>query len=131
MKKFLKAMTAVLAVVVLAFALVGCGDKYGSIKKAYENDGYSITETKVSDYETQLKTFISNEKYEDIKDCKLLVASKGVVAAFVVTFGTVDDMKEFYGSDDNYNDAVKDGNVNGNCMLLTISSSAREIFKNA
>lgn len=131
MKKFIKAFTAVLAVVVLAFALVGCSDKYGSIKKAYENDGYSVTETKVSDYETTLKTFMSDEQYEDIKDCKLLVANKGIAAAFVVTFGTVDDMKDFYGSDDNYNNAVKDGYVNGNCMLLTLSSSAKEIFKNA
>lgn len=131
MKKFLKAMTAVLAVVVLAFALVGCGDKYGSIKKAYENEGYTITETKTSDYETQLKTFMSDEKYEDIKDCKLLVARKGGTVAFVVTFGTKDDMKDFYGSEDSYNNAVEAGNVNGNCMLLTISSSAREIFKKA
>lgn len=131
MKKFLKAMTAILAVVVLAFALVGCGDKYGSIKKAYENEGYTITEAKVSDYETQLKSFISDDKYDDIKDCKLLVANKGIAIAFVVTFGTKDDMKDFYGSEDSYNSAVDAGNVNGNCMLLTISSSARDIFKNA
>lgn len=131
MKKFLKAMTAVLAVVVLALALVGCSDKYGSIKKAYENEGYTITETKVSDYETQLKSFMNDEKYEDIKDCKLLVANKGINVAFVVTFGTKDDMKDFYGSEESYNSAVDAGNVNGNCMLLTMSSGAKDIFKKA
>lgn len=132
MKKFIKAFTAVLAVVVLAFALVGCSDKYDSIKKAYENEGYTITEGIVSEYETQLKTVINDDVYQDIKDCKLLVASSGLSSAFVLTFGSVDKMKDFCGGEEYYNSDVESGKIKGNCMLLYYStSSAREIFINA
>ncbi|MGN0823882.1 MAG: hypothetical protein ACI4MB_02295 [Candidatus Coproplasma sp.] len=132
MKKFLKAITAVLAVVVMAVALVGCGDKYGSIKKAYENEGYTVSEAIVSDKESELKTYISTEQYDKIKDGKLLVCSKTVLLAFVITLGSADKIKDFYGSEEDYNKAVESGYVNGNCVLLFGSTSAvREIFAKA
>lgn len=133
MKKFLKALTAVLAVVILAVALVGCGNKYGSIKKAYEKEGYEISELIVSEKESELKTYISTEQYDKIKDGKLLTCTKSALLfAFVVTLGSTDKVKDFYGSEDKYNKAVEDGYVNGNCILLVGSTSAvREIFKKA
>lgn len=126
-------MTAILAVVIMAVALVGCGDKYGSIKKAYENEGYEISEVIVSERESELKTYISTEQYNKIKDGKLLYCTKNVVLnAFVVTMGSVDKVKDFYGSEEDYNKAVESGYVNGNCVLLFGSTSAvREIFKKA
>lgn len=132
MKKFLKALTAVLAVVVLTVALVGCGDKYGSIKKAYENEGYTISEIAVKDKESELKTILNSEQYESIKDGKMMSCSKNFGYAFVITLGSTDKIKDFYGSEEEYNKAVESGYVNGNCVLLFGSTPAvREIFTKA
>ena len=133
MKRFLKAMTAVLAVVIMAVALVGCGDKYGSIKKAYENEGYTISEVAVKDKESELKTYISSEQYDKIKDGKILYCTKNVIlVAFVITMGSADKVKDYYGSEEEYKKAVDSGYVNGNCVLLVGSTSAvREIFQKA
>lgn len=136
MKKFLKALTAILAVAVLAFALVGCANKYGAVKKAYEDAGYTVQEIKASDYETQLKSTlnVSDEQYECIKDNNILFASKGVVSiAVVLSFTNNDELKDYCSkkTEEFYQQMVDGGYVNGNCLLLTLSSSAREIFKNA
>jgi len=133
MKKFLKALTAVLAVVVLAVALVGCSDKYGKIKKAYEDAGYTISEVVASEKESQLKDTLGEEQYNKIKDSKILFCNKSLVnLAFVVTFGSTDELKDFYGDEDAYNKAVESGYVNGNCVLLLgLTQGDRDIFKNA
>ncbi len=134
MKKFLKALTAVLAVVVLAVTLVGCGDKYGKIKKAYEDEGYSITEVTASENEEKLKAIgMSNEQFEDIKNNNIMLASKGLNVAFVISFTATDELKDYCSkkSAEYYQKMVDEGYVNGNCLLLTISPAAKEIFKNA
>lgn len=132
MKKFLKVFAAAIAVVVLAFALVGCGDKYGSIKKAYENAGYTVTEAAVSDKESELRVYISEEQYNKIKDAKLMVCNNNILLAFVISLGSTDKLKDYYGSEEAYNEAVEGGYVNGNCILLFGTTSAvREIFQKA
>lgn len=132
MKKFFKVFAAVIAVAVLAFALVGCSDKYGSIKKAYEDAGYTVTEAAVSDMESELRVYISEEQYNKIKDGKVMVCNKNLLLAFVVSPGSTDKLKDYYGSEEAYNQAVESGYVNGNCILVYGTTSAvREIFQKA
>ncbi len=130
MKKFLTAMASVIAVVVLAFTLAGCS-KSGAVQKAFEKEGYTVSVTAVADYESDVKAILGEEDYNKVKDGKLLVCTKLVVPTFVISFGSTGKLKDYFDSDEDYNKAVDNGTVNGDCLLISISPAAIDIFKNA
>jgi hypothetical protein len=129
MKKFLKVLSVALLVVVLAFAFAGC-DKSGSIKKAFENEGYTVTTAKAED-STVLKSILTEEQQKNIEDYEVIVCAKGLQSATIIKFPSSSDIKEALG-DDGYAKAEDSGYVNGNCYLaVPLSTDATKIFKNA
>lgn len=139
MKKYLKTLSIAMLVAVCAIvvAFAGCSDKAGSIKKAFEKDGYTVTEVKAEDSDV-LKGLLSEEEQKDISKYSVIQCSKkdglSSASATVIVFPSADKIKEVLGSDI-YDSAVESGYVNGNCYLvLPVSLSPDKIvkiFKNA
>ena len=131
MKKFLAALTTALAVVVLALTLTACSNKSGSIKKAFESEGYTVTAVSGSDSK-ELKELLSEEQQKNIDKYEVITCKKGLVhVAIVFVFPSKDDLVEALGQD-TYDSMVESGMINGNCYLFpTIDSEVIEIFKKA
>lgn len=137
MKKFLTAMATILTVVVMALTLAGCSDKAGSIKKAFEKEGYTVSAIKAEDSEW-LQSHLSDEDKKDIDKYEVFTCTKkdGLLSASatVIKFPSKDKLAETVGQS-TYDSAVESGLVNGNCYLvLPLGLDAKgiiEIFKNA
>lgn len=137
MKKFFKAAIAAIAVVILACAFVGCSDASGKIQKAFEREGYTVTAVKAED-SPELQNYLSDEQKKDINKYGVLNCTKrdGLNSAVVVIikYPSKDEIIEGIGQE-NYDSAVENGLVNGNCYLAVPGSlnpsKVIEIFKNA
>lgn len=139
--KNVQKLVAVLLVVVMLFALVGC-DKYPAISKALEKEGYELRENSViaATWNTVLEEFYRQKGEEEVKaqvyvwakDGKLLTSDQGII----IEFRNQQELKEFYEEQSNtIQGAVKDfmesDICNGNCIIITASSAMIDIFKNA
>ncbi|MGN0813640.1 MAG: hypothetical protein ACI4MH_00220 [Candidatus Coproplasma sp.] len=140
MKKFLKLLSSALLVVVLAFAFTGC-DKSGSIKKAFENEGYTVTvvDAENSGVASLLSGSLTKEQQEDLAKYEIIYCNKSLATAVIIKCGSESDLKDFLTVEDSegnkdtsaYDKAKENGTINGNCYIITLSSAAKEIFKNA
>ncbi len=133
MKKFLRAMIAIVAVAVLAFTLAGCS-KSGSVKKAFEDEGYTVSTVDATSEEAKsLMTLLqfTDDQKKDAESYELIVCKKGLNSALVIKYSSADEIKEFMGGEDKYNTAKEKGTVNGDCAIFTLSPAAIEIFKKA
>ncbi|MDE7087847.1 MAG: hypothetical protein K2O67_06615 [Clostridia bacterium] len=131
MKKFLAALTTALAVVVLALTLTACSNKSGSIKKAFESEGYTVTAVSGNDSK-ELKELLSEEQQKNAEKYEVITCKKGLVHnALIFVFPSKDDLVEALGQD-TYDSMVESGMINGNCYLVfTIDTEVIEIFKKA
>lgn len=129
MKKFLRALIVVLAVVVMATLFTACGDKSGAIRRAFEKEEYEVTVVNGADSE-ELKDWLSEDKVDEIGKYEVMTCTKGLNIAVVFKLPSKDDIVENLGQEA-YDEAVENGFVNGNCFLISISPDAVEIFKNA
>lgn len=144
MKNIFKSVLALSLALVMLLALVSC-DKSGSIKKAFEKEGYTVKVLKSSDLTendsvvTILAAFdLTEEQIEELGKYELILVSKISAASFglIIKFPNENDIKTFLTIGDDtslYDDAQKDGTINGNCLILTVRSSdkANDIFKKA
>ncbi len=136
MKKTLKTLLVLLTAALLVFSLASC-DKSGSIKKAFEKEGYEISTVDAEDPTVQL--LLSKDQLEDVKDYEIIVAKKGLASAIIIKFPGSGDVKDFYTTEDKdgkkdtskYEEAKEDGYINGNCVIITLSENAVEIFEKA
>ena len=142
MKRALKLISLSLVLVLLATALVSCGDKSGAIKKAFEKEEYKVEEVNAED--SSVKTLLailnlSEDQKEEVAKYEILVCTKGISSALVIKFPSAKDLKAFLVTEDKdgkedtalYDKAEKDGWINGNCLILTLSPGALTIFKEA
>lgn len=130
MKKFLTVLSTVLLVALLALTLTACGDSSGSIKKAYEKEGYTVTTADAKD-NAALKTLLGEDAKDELDNYEVIVCTKGITTVTIVKFPSADKLKETLGEDD-YKKAEENGLVNGNCYLLIPSlPGVNDIFKNA
>ncbi|MDE6442599.1 MAG: hypothetical protein K2L12_07620 [Clostridia bacterium] len=132
MKKFLVAVVSVLLIAVFAVTMTGC-DKSGSIKKAFEKEGYTISESLVKDSAVLTATLsgLDEEDREEMQEYGVITCKKGLKSVVIIKFPSSDKIKEILG-DNKYSDAEKNGYVNGNCWLaIPLDKDANEIFKNA
>ncbi len=145
MKKALKSALLLLTAMLLVVSLVSC-DKANSVKKAFEDAGYTVTSAKATDEEVQtlLKLLLSEEQLKDAEDYEIILCKMdGLLnigkTAVILKVSSSGDLKDFLTTEDSdgkkdtsaYDKAVEDGNVNGNCMIFTLSDDSREIFKKA
>lgn len=135
MKKLKKAvivLTMALLVAVMSIGLVACS-KSGSIKKAFEKEGYTVTTV---DKENELAKMLFDSAKEEqkakLEKCELILVSKSLKTGLIIKFASASDLKEYVG-EDNYDKAVEQGIVNGDCTLFTldVSGDVAKIFKNA
>ncbi len=142
MKRALKLISLSLVLVLLATALVSCGDKSGAIKKAFEKEEYKVEEVNADDSAVKTLLAILNlneEQKEEVAKYEILVCTKGISSALIIKFPSAKDLKAFLVTEDKdgkenaalYEKAEEDGWINGNCLILTLSSNALTIFKEA
>ena len=138
MKNFKRALV-LLVDLVLVFSLTSC-DKSESIKKAFEKEGWSVKTVNADDsgVKTVLKLLLSDKLIEDLADYEIIWCSNGVLnQAVVIKFPSSGDLKDFLTVEDKdgkkdtsaYEKAKDNGSINGNCLLITSNSEAKEIFK--
>ena len=146
MKKFVKALTALILAGIMLLTLAGCGDKSASIKKAFEKEGFTVTtvDTSNSTVKGLLSILLSQEQMEKAAEYEIILCTKegilnaGATAA-IIKFPSAKELQNFLtveksdGTKDTtaYDKALENGTVNGNCMIFTASSSSNDIFKKA
>ncbi len=139
MKRKAALWTSLVLALAMLFALTGCSS-FGSIKKAYENAGYTESES-VQEYQDRIVAAFG-EEYEDYENsCTVHLFSKkeglfdsGV--ALILEFHSTKKLEEatqnsatFKGI---YEDAQKSDYVKENCVLLfALGSDAASTFINA
>ena len=129
MKKFIKILLVALTVAVMAVMFVGCSDKSGAIKRAFEGEGYTVTAVNGADNE-QLKSWLSDEKLDEIGKYEVITCTKGLLSAVIFKCPSKDSIIDVLGQEA-YDSATESGLVNGNCYMITLVPEAVEIFKYA
>lgn len=144
MKKVLKSILALSLACLMLLGLVSC-DKSGSIKKAFENKDYTVKTVNASDESVQslLKILLNEEQMKKVGDYELILCTpSGLLnaanAALIIKFPGSSDLKDFLTTEkdgkkdtSSYDKAEKEGWINGNCLILTLGSDAKDIFKKA
>lgn len=135
MKKLSK-ICALALTLVLALSLVACANTYPSIKKAFEAEGYTQSETAEA-----VITDLTNATQGDAKNIAItphVLIKGGLITgnkAVILEFKATDDMIDYYknneivrdavsaiANDEDaktfYNSLVEAGYANGNCLLI-------------
>lgn len=130
-KRLVSIFSTVLLALTLVALLCGCSS-YGSVKSAFEKEGYEEVED-VQTYQTQIKEYLG----DDSDTITLHVLKKGLLnVAIICEFKTTDEMEQTVKDNKALQDAIKDiqnsDYVNGTCVLLPIAlPEVVTIFKNA
>ena len=141
MKKVFSGIVCMALVLCMIFTLASCGDKAESIKKAFEEKGYKV-ETVDTNNDTAkgiMKIFLSDDQIEKVGEYELILCTNGIVnTAIIIKFPAESDVKDFLTVEKDgekntsaYDAAKENGTLNGNCLIFTVSSEAKEIFKKA
>ena len=142
--KILKQVLALSLACLMFVTLVSC-DKSGSVKKAFEKEGYTVSSVKADDESVQslLKILLNEEQIKKVGEYELILCTpEGLLnaanLALVIKVPSSGDLKDFLTTETDgkkdtsaYEKAEKDGLINGNCLILTLGSEAKEIFKKA
>ena len=143
MKKTIKLIALSLVLVMAIAMLASCGDKSAAIKSAFEKEDYEVTSVKYEDlssgYQTIIETILGKEAAENMADYEIMTCKKVIPLAIVVKFPSENDIKSALTVTDKdgnastaiYDELKEDGAINGNCLILTLTPGALEIFKNA
>ena len=138
MKSMIKIVALALVLAMSVLALASCGDKAGAIKSAFEGEGYTVSSAKYEDLDKTSKglieTVLGKAAAENMADYEIITCTKTLAAALVIKFPAEGDLKNALtiDGDTKVYDEMKDkGFINGNCLLITITPGAIEIFKNA
>ena len=142
--KILKQVLALSLACLMLVTLVS-SDKSGSVKKAFEKEGYTVSSVKADDESVQslLKILLNEEQIKKVGEYELILCTpEGLLnaanLALVIKVPSSGDLKDFLTTETDgkkdtsaYEKAEKDGLINGNCLILTLGSEAKEIFKKA
>ena len=136
MKRKVTLLTVLMLTLSMLFALTACSS-YGSIKKAYENAGYTESEL-LQEYQDAFTERLG-EDYENYKStCNVHLFYKNLLDfAIVLEFHSTKDMEEAYENSETLKGFIehiqKSDLVNGNCILVYASplTNASSTFINA
>jgi len=134
-------MALAMALLMVTMAFASCGDKGEAVKKAFEKEEWDVktVDSKTSGVDVLLKILLTEEQREKADEYELILVKSGILkSALIIKFSSANELKDFLtvekdGKKDTsmYDDAKEDGIINGNCLLLTLSSDAKDIFKKA
>ncbi|MBP3437275.1 MAG: hypothetical protein J6K61_05155 [Clostridia bacterium] len=135
MKKSIKLVALTMALVVFMLALVSCST-YGSIKKNFEKNGYTLQNAENEPTETiELdEGEITYTIHTFQKEGSGIIGSimQGVSTAVVWEFSSSKDLQKAMAEDEDIKAFLQDADeseyVNGNCILMTINPDAVKIF---
>ena len=138
--KTMKRILVIFTAVILLLSMVSCGDKSGAIKKAFEDDGWTVKTVKADDTGVKviLELLLTDEQIEKAADYEIILCNKNIIKnAVVIKFPSSGDVKDFLTVEDEdgkknteaYEKAKEDGLINGNCLLITVDADAKKIFK--
>ncbi len=141
MKNILKKVLLVALAALMLVSLVSC-DKSGAVKKAFEKEEYEVKAVKYEDLDSITKGILelalNDDQEEKIAEYELIICKKGLDSAVVIKFPSAGDVKDFLTVEKDgeknteaYDKAKEEGVINGNCMIITGASSAKDIFKKA
>ncbi len=145
MKNVLKTVLALALAGLMILSLVSC-DKSSAVKKAFEKEGYTV-KTVDSNNETVkslLAGVLDEDQMKELSEYELILCAPESLLdvanyALVIKFGNSTKLKDFLTTENDsgekdtsaYAEAKKNETINGNCLLITAGSSAKEIFKKA
>ena len=135
MKKIIGAISVSLLTVILALCLAGCNTD-GKIKKAFEDEGFTVTSTTVEDSDSAkafLSALLTEDEMKDANGYGVITVNKTIRSGIIIQFPSSGKLKETLNKNDDkaYDNAKEKGFVNGNCYLISIDPGVIEIFKNA
>ncbi len=143
MKKIIAGFVTALLTVILCLTLAGC-DKSDSIKKAFEDEGYTVTvvDTNNDTAKKLLSAALTQEQIDEVGKYGIYLCTgsgvSSIVPAMYIKFSSGSALKDFLtvekdGKEDAsaYDTAKEKGYINGNCYLLPTVGKPLEIFKNA
>lgn len=133
-RKLVTIFTSLALVAVLLATLCACGSAWGSIKSAFKDEGYVVTDTT----DAQKKQVADLVGEENANRADIHVLTKGLSFAIIIEFKSNDDIVNALRENENIDDediqAAYDklqelSTVNGNCTIISISPEALNIFK--
>lgn len=134
MKKFTRILTLALVLSLALLSLASC-DKSGSIKKAFEEEGYTVNVISAENEKAAaIFTLLgyTEEEIDEIEEYELIYCSNGFTkSALIVKYPSSGELKEELvdDGDTTYYDKQKaDGKIRGNCHLIYGIGGAAEIF---
>ena len=144
MKNILKSVLALSLALVMLLALVSC-DKSSAVKKAFEKEEYTVTSLKSSDLTDNeivkgilKEAGMTDDQIKALASYEIILVSKKLSNGLIIKFPGSSDVKEFLTTEKDgkkdttsYDKAKDEGWINGNCLILTLGSDAKDIFKNA
>ena len=146
MKKFARILALIMALTMVCVTFAACGDKSAAIKKAFEKEEWDVKSVKADSDEAEAVFTLmgmDEEQIEKAKDYEIISVSTGKLlsykSALIIKCSSAKDVKDFFTVEDKdgkkdtsaYDEAKEEGFINGNCIILTLSDDAVEIFKNA
>lgn len=133
MKKSVKIIALAVALVLCTLALVSCSS-FGSIKKNFEKNGYTLKNEGTSGSFTYEEKEISYTVYTFQKEGDGILGglTSALSTAVVWEFASNADLEKAIENNEEIKAILKDADestlVNGNCVLLTINPDAIKIF---
>ena len=126
--------------VVMAMSFAACASSYGALKKAFENEGYSESQT-MEGFTSDIKKALEKDEISP----NMHVFTKDLVKiAMVIEFKSTEEMKKFYDNNEIVRDHVKNvtsnedvkafqksmedaGYAKGNCLVLPAITCISEV----
>lgn len=139
MKKLSIVATLVMCVV-MAMSFAACSSSYGAVKKAFENEGYSESQT-MEGFTSDIKEALEKDEIS----VNMHVFTKDIIKiAMVIEFKSTEDLKKFYDNNEIVRDHVKNvsenedakafvksledaGYAKGNCLVLPAITCISEV----
>ena len=134
MKKFTRLLALTLVLSLALVSLASC-DKSKSIKKDFEEAGYSVSVISAkSDKAEAIFTLLgyTEEEIEEISEYELIYCVAGITkSALIVKYPSAGELKDELideGSEAYYNEQKEAGKIRGNCHLIYGIGGAADIF---
>ena len=134
MKKLTRILALTLVLSMALLALASC-DKSDSIKKAFEEEGYTVSIISAkNDKAEAIFTLLdyTEDEIEEISEYELILCTNGVLkSALIVKYPSAAELKEELideGSKAYYEEEKAAGRINGNCHLIYGIGGAADIF---
>ena len=133
MKKFTRVFALALVLSLALLSLASC-DKSGSIKKDFEEAGYTVSVISAKNETAELiftKLGYTEDEIDEIAEYELIHCVDGFKSALIVKYPSAAELKEELiddGSKAYYDEEVAAGRIRGNCHLIYGFGGAEDIF---